>query len=118
TGVACVSTLSLALVGSGPLGLRSPVVGCLLGASAVAATAFALAERRARNPLVDLTILRSRVFSGGLLAQLLLGTAGNGVVFYTGLVLQEAVGLSPGETGMALLPIAAAAVVGTPLGPL
>ncbi|MET0910450.1 MAG: MFS transporter [Ilumatobacteraceae bacterium] len=65
---------------------------------------FVLAERRP-DPLVPLDIFRSRVFSGTNFVTLLLYGAFAAVFFLLGLVLQESLGYTPLEAGLATMPI-------------
>lgn len=68
---------------------------------------FVVAERR-RDPLVPLSIFRSRCFSGTNVVTLLLYGALAVVFFLLGLVLQGPLGYSPLQAGLATMPITAA----------
>ncbi|MEJ2888744.1 MFS transporter [Actinomycetospora aeridis] len=68
---------------------------------------FALRQVRAAAPLVPPAVLRSRSVSFGNLAQVLTVAAMMGFQFATALFLQQVLGYSPGETGLAMLPVAA-----------
>jgi EmrB/QacA subfamily drug resistance transporter len=67
-------------------------------------TVFVVYQRRlvraGRDPLVDLRMLRSRAFSGGLLAQLTLGCAQASFFVYLALYLQDGRGLGALEAGL------------------
>ncbi|GAA4932328.1 EmrB/QacA subfamily drug resistance transporter [Actinomycetospora succinea] len=95
------------------LGLASLVFGIVETSwvAAVAAVAllggFALRQARAAAPLVPPAVLRSRSVSFGNLAQVLTVAAMMGFQFATALFLQQVLGYSPGETGLAMLPVAA-----------
>ena len=65
---------------------------------------FVLAERRP-DPLVPLSIFRSRVFSGTNVVTLLLYGALAVVFFLLGLVLQGPLGYTPLQAGLATMPI-------------
>lgn len=82
-----------------------------------AAIAFLMVERQARFPLVDMSLFRNRVFSGGTAAQVLWGLAINGVFFFTSLYLQDVLGLSPTQAGLVFVPLALALVVGVAIAP-
>ena len=82
--------------------------GVRLGLAALAAAllaGFVAWQRRAREPLVRLGILRSRAISAGNAVQLLSVAGMLGFQFTATLYLQEALGYSPAQTGFAMLPI-------------
>jgi EmrB/QacA subfamily drug resistance transporter len=93
----------------------------ILGSFAVAAVAgatFVLIERRTCDPMVDMSLFRSRTFSGGTGAMILWGFGVMGVYFFTAMYLQNVLGFSPTEAGaafvpMALMMVAIAPVAGT-----
>jgi EmrB/QacA subfamily drug resistance transporter len=67
--------------------------------------AFVVRQRLAAEPLVRLSIFRSRAVSGGNLVQLLTVAGMLGFQFIAALYLQQALGYSPAATGFAVLPI-------------
>lgn len=73
--------------------------------------AFSVAERRTRDPLVDVALLRVR----GLLPSNAFALASTAVVvgqsFFLSLYLREVLGYSPLRTGLALLPITLVVIV-------
>ncbi|WP_040405465.1 MFS transporter [Amycolatopsis nigrescens] len=104
-------TLALLATGTGG-GWTAPVA---LGATGVlAAIAFLLLERRSANPLLPKALLRERVFTGGLLVQLLWGLGVSGVFFFTPLMHQDSLGLGPTAAGLPLILVAVALVLATP----
>ncbi|MEJ3654475.1 MFS transporter [Actinomycetes bacterium KLBMP 9759] len=66
---------------------------------------FVLRQRRIAEPLVDLSIFRSRGVSGGNVVQLLFVAGMMGFQFTAALFLQLALGFTPGQAGLALLPV-------------
>jgi MFS family permease len=68
-------------------------------------------ERRVRLPMVELGFFRNRVFSGATLVQAVWGFAVMGVYFYSSLFIQQVLGFSPTEAGLAFVPLAIAAIV-------
>jgi EmrB/QacA subfamily drug resistance transporter len=83
--------------------------GLILGAfllAAVALAAFLAIESRTADPMVDLSMFRDRVFSGGTGALILWGFGVMGVYFFTALYLQGVLGFSPTEAGAAFVPMA------------
>jgi MFS family permease len=97
--------------------------GLILGTFAVAALAglaFWLVERRpAGDPMMDLSLFGSRLFSGGTGAIGLWAFGIFGIYFYTALYLQNVLGLSPVRAGAAFVPMALVlAVVASVSGPI
>jgi EmrB/QacA subfamily drug resistance transporter len=83
--------------------------GLILGSfalAAVAGTAFVVIERRTADAMVDLSMFRIRVFSGGTGAMILWGFGVMGVYFFTAMYLQNVLGFSPTEAGAAFVPMA------------
>ena len=56
--------------------------------------------------MIDLSLFRSRVFSGGTLSMGLWSFGVFGIYFFTALYLQNALGFSPLEAGVAFVPMA------------
>jgi hypothetical protein len=67
--------------------------------------AFVAVERRETNPMLPLSLFRSRQFTAANLVSLLLYAANGGALFLLVIGLQTVVNLSPLEAGTALLPI-------------
>jgi EmrB/QacA subfamily drug resistance transporter len=67
--------------------------------------AFLLYERRAPDPLLPLSIFRSRQFSGANLTTLFVYAALSTLFFFLMLVLQNALGYSALQAGASLLPV-------------
>ncbi len=77
-----------------------------VGAVAVALLVlFVVRQQRAAEPLVRLSIFRSRAVSGGNVVQLLTVAGMLGFQFVMALYLQQALSYSPAATGFAVLPI-------------
>ncbi|WP_394436644.1 MFS transporter [Streptomyces sp. SGAir0957] len=106
--------LTYALVKGGEDTFTAPPVPLCLGLSAATGLAFLVVEARTRLPLLDLRMLRDRFLVGGIAAQVLWGMGVNGVFFFTALYLQQVLGFSPVEAGLAFLPLAAALLLCTP----
>jgi EmrB/QacA subfamily drug resistance transporter len=88
-------------------GLRfaSPPVLAALLVGAVGLAAFLLVEARATQPLLPLSVFRSRQFTGATLVTLVVYAALSAVLFLLPIELQQVAGYSPLESGIALLPI-------------
>jgi EmrB/QacA subfamily drug resistance transporter len=91
-------------------GLGAVVFGLIESAPAVAVVgvilllAFALVEWRARDPMVPLTLFRSRTFAGANLLTFLLYAALGAVFFFLPLNLIQVQGYSTTQAGASLLP--------------
>lgn len=109
---------TFALIQGGAHGWTSPAVVAAVLVCAGGGAAFAVAERRAREPMAELGLFRVRCFAGGVAAQVLWGLGVNGVFFYTAIFLQGVLGFTPTESGLAFVPLALLVVVVTPLVPL
>ncbi|GAA0980801.1 DHA2 family efflux MFS transporter permease subunit [Acrocarpospora macrocephala] len=81
----------------------------ILGAFALAVLAFAgflVIESRSRQPMIDLSLFRERVFSGGLLSMGLWAFGVFGIYFFTAIYLQSALGFTPTQAGAGFVPMA------------
>lgn len=89
----------------------SAVAGLALGA------VFVLRQRRAANPLIDVTLFAERAFSAAVVVQFLVIFAMTGFSLFASQYLQLVVGLGPLEAGLWLLVPAVAAAAGAVLAP-
>jgi MFS family permease len=76
---------------------------------------FLWVEVRQREPLLDLSLFRDRMFAMGNLTSLLNGIARNGVLFLLVFYLQGARGYDPVTAGIMLAPLAAGLLVLSPI---
>jgi EmrB/QacA subfamily drug resistance transporter len=107
--------LTYALIEGSTLGWTSPVIlGALVG-SAVLGVAFVQVERRVAAPMVAVALFRERVFTGGIAAAMMWAFGLFGIYFFTSLYLQDVLGFSPTEAGLAFVPMALLMVVGAVL---
>ncbi|MEU4538252.1 MFS transporter [Streptosporangium sp. NPDC023825] len=109
--------LTYALIEGAGAGWTSPEILGAFGIAAVSALAFVTIERRSREPMIDLSLFRSRVFSGGTLSMGLWSFGVFGIYFFTALYLQNALGFSPIEAGAAFVPMALVMAVTATLAP-
>ena len=79
-----------------------------LAAAAVLLAAFALTERRSKNALLPMRLLRSRDRTGAYLIMLCVGTALFGMFFFLTIFVQAVWGYSALRSGVAYLPMMAA----------
>src|SRR5262252_6983563 len=86
-------------------GLVNPAIPATLAAGVLSLAAFLLREARAKNPMLPLTLLHSRDFSGANLMTLFLYTALSGAIFFLPLNLIQVQGYSATAAGAAWLPL-------------
>ncbi|QDE35584.1 MFS transporter [Microbacterium foliorum] len=79
------------------------IVGFIL--AAVVLTGFVFAEARATQPIMPLRLFTSRVRTGAYVTRLLYLGAMIGFFFFTSQFLQEALGFTPLQAGLAFLPM-------------
>jgi EmrB/QacA subfamily drug resistance transporter len=113
--VVALTSLTWALIEGGPRGWTSAGVLGGFALAAVAGLAFVLVERRSVGPMVAVALFRDRVFSGGIVAMMLWAFGLFGIYFFTSLYLQDVLGFSPTEAGLAFLPMALCLVAGAVL---
>jgi EmrB/QacA subfamily drug resistance transporter len=96
--------LVVALVQSEEWGWGSPATLGLIAAAVVALAVFVVVERRARAPLVDFSVFRSRTFLGCNVAVAIVFAVLFGYLFLYGLFFQNIQGDSPFVAGLKFLP--------------
>lgn len=106
---AALATLSLGalvygLIESSRLGFADPVIVGALIFGVFTAIVFLIVEARQKNPMLPLTLFRSRNFSGANLLTLFLYTSLSSVLFFLPLNLIQVQGYSATAAGAALLP--------------
>jgi EmrB/QacA subfamily drug resistance transporter len=85
-------------------GWTEPGALALLGGAAGLAALFVWIERRATEPIIPLRLFRGQVFSVGNAFAFLAGIAMFGTIIFLPVYLQAVKGMSPTESGLALLP--------------
>jgi len=85
------------------------VVGALVGALVLLA-AFALVERRAREPILPFDVLRNPIVAGSVACMALVGMAMFGTISYVPLFVQGVIGTSATSSGVVLTPMTLGAV--------
>ncbi|MBO2463459.1 MFS transporter [Actinomadura violacea] len=96
-------------------GWTDPSVLSTFALGAIALVCFIVVESWAPEPMIDLRFFRNRVFTGGLVSQMLYGIGFNGMMFYSQPFLQRFLGFSPPEAGLVMLPPALTIMVLTPV---
>ncbi|BDD80244.1 MFS transporter [Tsukamurella pulmonis] len=113
-----ITLLVWGLIEAPNFGWGSPlIVGSLIGA-AILVLAFVGYERRHHNPVLDVTLFRSRGFAMGSFAICAGFFCLLGFVFITIMYFQAVLGFGPLETAVRVIPFALAAVAVTPLAAL
>src|SRR5205085_2007668 len=87
-----------------------------LGAGLALLGVFLVVEGRlSRRPLVPLRIFSSRMLSGANVVVFLLGASVFAMWYFVSLYLQQVLGYTPIEAGLAFLPMTAAIIIGSVL---
>ncbi|MGW0883970.1 MFS transporter [Streptomyces sp. NPDC002671] len=100
-----------AVVRAGDEGWTDPVTLAAFGLAALALAVFALVERRAAHPLLDLSLLRRPAFAGVLLGSFAFNGVAFGSVAYLSIWMQTLLGMTPVRGGLTLLPMTAVSMV-------
>lgn len=105
-----------ATVRAGDVGWTSaPTLGAY-GVAVLSLLVFALVERRAANPLLDLALLRSPALVGVLLGAFGFSMAAFGAIPFLSIWLQTVLGMSPLRGSLVLLPLAGTSFVVAAVG--
>jgi len=88
-------------------GWGSPLIISVFGGAALLLCAFVAVELRQRRPMFDLSLFRNRAFCGVSLATFAIGAGMFAMFPYLTLYLQNALGYSPLQGGLRLLPATA-----------
>ena len=83
----------------------------MLAASAILLVSFVLIQMRSRNPLLPLRIVLDRSRGGAYLAMGIAGAGMFGVFLFLTFYLQNTLGFSPIQSGLAFLPMSAAIIL-------
>ena len=112
--IAGLATLVWAIIEAPTKGWTSQPVLTAFALAAVLLTGFTVWERRAPEPMLNLTFLRSARFSAAAVSVTLAFFALFGSVFFLSQYLQFVLGYTPLETGVRVMPVATL-VIGAPL---
>lgn len=103
------------IVGTTEDGWLAPKTLGLLAAGVVLLAIFVAIELRVRYPLVRLGIFRSRAITGANLGMLVVAGGMFGVFFFASLYLQNILGFTPIQAGLAFLPLTAGIIIASGL---
>ncbi|MFE1170970.1 MFS transporter [Streptomyces sp. NPDC058773] len=113
---ACAGGLTYGLMHGGEQGWTEPGTVTALGGAALALLVFVAVELRMRRPLLDLRLLRRPAFAALLAAAMLLQAAAFPYLTFAGLWVQNVLGLSPVQAGLAATPMALVSLLVGALG--
>ncbi|AOP50791.1 MFS transporter [Streptomyces lydicus] len=113
---ACAGALTYGLMRGGERGWTERGTLVALGGAALALLVFLVVERRVRRPLLDLGLLRRPSFAALMAAALLLQAAAFPYLTFVGLWVQNVLGLSPVQAGLAVTPMALTSLLVGALG--
>jgi EmrB/QacA subfamily drug resistance transporter len=108
TSAIALSSLTYALIEGHDKGWTSALIVAAFALAAASAVAFGVIESRSEQPMVAMSLFRSRVFSGGTVTMMLWGFGIFGIYFFTSIYLQTVLGFSPTKAGLAFVPMAMA----------
>ncbi|MFJ9905242.1 MFS transporter [Streptomyces sp. NPDC101152] len=91
-----------------------PQVLSTIGAGVVVLAGFVVFERRSDHPSLDVTYFKNKVFSAAMAAIALVFFALMGVTFFSVFYTQSVRGYSPLQSGLLMLPLAAAQMIFAP----
>jgi EmrB/QacA subfamily drug resistance transporter len=104
--VSAVSSFLLYTAWAGPdLGWGSPTGIALLVAGAVLTALFVVVELRAKEPILPMRLFRNSIFTVSNIFGFLIGVAMFGSMIFIPVYLQVVDGMSPTESGLAMLPM-------------
>lgn len=112
---AIATTLVAMLTSISSRGLDPLVIGAALGCLAVLVPLFIWREKRAAQPLVELSLFGDRLFVGTTFATFLSHIGRFGIVILVALVYQSAYGLSATRASLLVLPVAIGTMVASPI---
>ncbi|MGP4051078.1 MFS transporter [Streptomyces sp. 2A115] len=91
-----------------------PAVLATIGAGLAVLVGFVVFEKRSSHPSIDVTYFKDKVFSSAIAAIALVFFALMGVTFFSVFYTQSVRGYSPLQTGLLMLPLAAAQMIFAP----
>jgi DHA2 family methylenomycin A resistance protein-like MFS transporter len=111
TAVITLTALVGATIEGGRNGFGQPLILAGFAVAIVGAIGFVTIEARSAEPMLPLSLFRSRTFTVSTVMGLLINTCFYGLIFLLSLLFQREQHLSPLQTGLALLPMTIAITV-------
>ncbi|MFI9102810.1 MFS transporter [Streptomyces fildesensis] len=115
TSTGGMASLVYGFIRAADSGWKDPVTLAAFGAAVVLLSLFVVVERRAADPITPLRMFADRNRSGTYVIMLSLAAAMFGMFFFIVLFVQNVLGYSPIDSGLAFLPITVAIVTGAGL---
>ncbi|WP_329235595.1 MFS transporter [Actinoallomurus sp. NBC_01490] len=112
---AAIGSVTFGMVSAGEHGWGAPSCWPALCAGAALLLTFLVVETRTAEPLLEPSLLRNRVFSGVLIAALLLNFAAYVSLTYSSIWMQSVLRLTPVTAGLVALPMSGAAFAASAL---
>lgn len=106
-GIVALAALVGAVIEAKPLGIGDPRVLALFAAGVVASVGFVVAEARVAAPMLPLKLFRAPGFAVCVVYGMVANLTYYGIVFVLSLYLQQGLGYSPAQAGLAFLPLTA-----------
>lgn len=103
--IGSLGMLATALIEGGRAGWSNPGVIAAFGGAAILAALFVIHERRARQPMLPVSLFANQVFARSTLLGFMVNMPFFGLIFVFSLYFQEINGLSPLATGIAFVPM-------------
>lgn len=113
--VVLLSAVTFGIIEAPERGLAAPVVVAAFVTAAAALVGVLVVEPRRAEPLLDLGLFRSTPFAAAIALSVLSFASFGGFLLLTTLYLQDERALSPVDAGLALLPMAGAIAIVSPL---
>ena len=111
---AALLALTYALIEANDYGWGSTTIVALLALAGAGLILFVWVERRRAEPMLDLSLFRSREFTGASLMGVLSMASLFGVFFFLSIYLQFILGYSPVKAGATFVPLSVTAMVAAP----
>lgn len=108
-------TLLFGIIQAGVVGWENPKILISLALAAIFLTAFAIWEKRTKNPMLPLYLFKNKSFTGANIAMTFLTFSLFGSSFFLSQYFQTILGYTALQTGLGILPIAIAVVVSSAL---
>ena len=112
---AALFALTFGLIEANSYGWTSPTILGLFAGAAVGLALFIWIELRRRAPMLDLSLFRSRTFTGANIVAFLVTLAMFGVFFFMSLYVQQILGYSPVQAGAIFLPMTILIILVAPI---
>ncbi len=115
TGTIGMVAIVFAIIEGIQRGWGDPMIIGSFIVAAVAWTSFVVIERRTEQPLLPLAFFRQRDFTGSMVGMFFIMFALMGVMFYLPQFFQLAQGVSATTSGLRMMPLALAMMIGAPI---